>query len=122
MARTTISATTFTSIASNGYNLTDSGDFNTLTPGSGNGVEFEYSSSNEIILKNDTGGPAVFTFVIGVRAAEDTEVGGTITDTTVTVADGKTHVLNDLNELFRNSDGNVYIDCDVAGKVLLLDR
>jgi len=88
MARTAISATTITAITSNGYNLTDSADFTTLTTGSGNGVKFTYDSKDEVILKNDTAGAAVFTLVVGIGGSI-TDVGGSITDPTVTVAAGK---------------------------------
>lgn len=122
MPRTTISRTTITPIGSGGYNLTDSADFSTLTPGADNGVEFPYSTNDEVVLRNSTAGAAVFTFIIAQRAAEDAAVGGTITDTTVTVAAGKDYTLAGLSELFRDDDGNVAIDCDVAGKVLVLAR
>ena len=123
MARTNIAAVSITPIASNGYNLTDSADFTTLGVGADNGVTFTFATNNEVILKNPTGGAAVFTFIVAVRDAEATSVGATITDTTVTVAAGKTHILDKLSELFRDATTKlVAIDCDVAGEVLVLER
>lgn len=121
MARAALSATTITAITSNGYNLTDSSDFTTLSTGSGNGVEFTYDANDVLVLKNDTGGTATFTFVIATPSGVSA-VGGSITSPTVEVADGKTHVMPSLPTVFKQADGKVYVDCDVAGKVLLLNK
>ena len=68
MSRTPITATT---IADTGTNLTDA-TYATLSTGAGNGVKFAYSKNNTIVLKNDTGGAAVFTSRISswMRASE----------------------------------------------------
>lgn len=121
MSRTAVSATTITAITSNGYNLTDSTDFTTLATGSGNGVEFTYDANDILILKNDTAGSAIFTFVVATPSGVSS-VGGSITSPTITVAAGKTHVMPALPIVFKQSDDKVYIDCDAAGEVLLLNR
>ena len=120
MARATVTATTVTAVSSNGYNLTDSADFTTLVAGAGNGVQFTHDGNDTLILKNDTGGAAVFTFKTPTPSSLSA-VGGSVTEPTVTVADGKTHVMPPLGTVFKQSDGKVYIECDVAGKVLLLN-
>lgn len=115
MARTGISSV---AITATGYNLTDSTGFATLGTGAANGVSFSYDSNTLIYLKNDTGGAAVFT----VKIPTPTTYSGlslTIPDMTVSVTNGKTVILQP-NAIFRQTDGNVYIDCDVAGKVLVL--
>ena len=115
MARATVTAV---SITDTGYNLTDSAGFTTLSTGAGNGASFAYDGNNLIVLKNDTGGAAVYT----VKVPTPSTYSGlslTIPDMTVSVANGKTWLL-EPNSVFRQSDGNVYIDCDVAGKILVL--
>ena len=119
MARATLTPTTLTAISSNGYNLTDSSDFTTLSTGSGNGVEFTHDPADLVVLKNDTGGAATYTLVLPALS-QVTDVGGSVTDPTVTVADGKTHVFKSPTVL-KQADGKVYIDCDVAAEVLVLN-
>ena len=60
MARTGITAV---AITDTGYNLTDSAGFTTMSTGAGNGVSFAQAGSDRIVLKNDTGGAAVFNFI-----------------------------------------------------------
>lgn len=115
MARTAIQLTDLTKT---GYNLTDSTDFATLGTGVGNGITVAFDPRDVLVLKNDTGGPAVFTLKV---PGEDkySDKGITVPDETVTVADGDTWIYQ-LTSIFKQSDGKVYIDCDVAGKVLVL--
>lgn len=118
MARTAITPTTVPGASSNGFNLTDA-TFSTLSTGSGNGVEFDYAAEDLVVLKNDTGGAAVFTLV--ARSITGlTDAGGSVTNPTVTVANGKTHVLKPAT-IFQQSSGKFFIDCDVAGKALVLN-
>lgn len=104
------------SLPATSYNLTDSADFETLATGSNNGVTITYSDINVLLLKNTTGGAAVFTIKVVVPAGYDRV---TVSDETVSVAAGDTH-LYPLAPIFRQSDGKIYIDCDVAGEVLAL--
>lgn len=115
MARTAI---TSASIANTGYNLTDSTGFSTLSTGSGNGVSFAYDSATLIYMKNDTGGSAVFTIKVPTPSTYS-GLSLTIPDMTVTVANGKTVIMKP-NAIFRQTDGSIYVECDVAGKVLIL--
>lgn len=117
MARTAI---TPVEIADTGYNLTDSADFQTLGTGAGNGVEFEYQPNLEVILKNSTGGSAVYTFKVPTPAPYGNK-GQTLADVTKTVATAKSWVYP-LSSIFKQADGKVYIDCDVAGAVLLRQK
>ena len=121
MARTAITATTITGIDSNGYNLTDSSDFDTLSTGAANGVSFAHDPADVVILKNDTGGAAIFSLITGATGTI-TAIGGSVVDATVTVAAGKTHVLPGLPTVLKQTDGDAYIDCDVAGKILVLNK
>ena len=69
-----------------------------------------------IILKNDTAGAAVFT--IKVPTPNDLSGIVTVPDDTITIAAGKTYLLRPQSA-YKQSDGRIYIDCDVAGKVLV---
>lgn len=115
MARTPI---TRTALPAAGYNLTDSADFDTLSTGAGNGIEVPYREGDILILKNGTGGPAAFT--VKVRQPQPfTALAITVPDDAFTVADGKTHIIP-LAAVYKQTDGDIYVDCDVAGDVLLL--
>ena len=113
MARTTITAT---AIPATGLNLTDA-TYATLGTGAGNGVAFPHDGNQRIILKNDTGGAATFTIKVPTPASY-TDIGVTFPDMTVAVANGKTHEFKPA-AVWRQSDGAIYIDCNVAGKVLV---
>ncbi len=115
MARTAITATDLTKT---GYNLTDSTGFTTLSAGSGNGITVTFDANDVLILKNDTGGAAVFTLKVPGET-KYADKGITVPDETVPVANGKTWIYQ-LTGIFKQSDGKVYIDCDVAGKLLVL--
>ena len=105
-------------ITKTGYNLTDSSDFSTLVAGAGNGVEFTFNTRGIIILKNDSGGAAVFT-IKAPGEAKFSDKGITVPDATVSVANNKSYVYQPTT-VFKQSDSKVYIECDVAGKVLAL--
>jgi len=114
MARTPISRTT---LSAAGLNLTDA-SFSTLSTGAGNGIEVPYREGDVLILKNDTGGAAVFT--VKVRQPQAfTNLGITVPDETLTVANGKTYIVP-LSPVFKQTDGDIYVDCGVAGKVICL--
>lgn len=114
MARTPI---TRTAVPDTGLNLTDA-TFATLSTGSGNGVEVPFREADLIVLKNDTGGAAVFT----IKVPQPSQYAGqsiTVPDKTVNVATGKS-IVYPTAILYRQTDGDIYIDCDVAGKVIAL--
>lgn len=115
MARTAIAPI---DLSKTGYNLTDSADFTTLTLGSGNGITVLFDPKDILILKNDTGGSAVFTLKVPGET-KYSDKNAVVPDVSVTVANGKTWVYQ-LTNIFKQADGKVYIDCDVAGKVLVL--
>lgn len=116
MARATLTKTDLTVTA---FNLTDA-TFATLATGTGNGVEFTFKRPMTAYLKNDTGGSAVFTIATPANAPYS-DYSLAVGDYAVTVADGKTHMLS-IEGAFNQADGKVYIDCDVAGKVMVLNR
>lgn len=117
MARTLITAI---AIDADGYNLTDSSEFATLATGAGNGVEFAYNQNTLIALKNDSGGAAVFTIKVPTPAAY-APFSLTLDDLDVPVANGKTWVIWPA-AIFRQTDGRVYVDCDVAGKLMVVGQ
>lgn len=104
----------------NGYNLTDSGDFEVLGTGAGNGAEFTFAAGDLIVLKNTTGGNATYTFKCPVPDDyESYEV--TFTDPTLVVGAGDTVIVK-LSSLFSDSTtGKITIECNVAGSILVLD-
>lgn len=115
MTRSALAATT---IAATGYNLSDSADFVVLSTGAANGKEITYDPAYRIVLKNPTGGNAIYTIKIPTPA-QYTAIGITLSDMTVTVG------TTDIWELkphaaMCQSDGKIYIDCDVAGALLVL--
>lgn len=114
MARAALVKTEQVALTSNGLNLTDAA-LTTLSTGSGNGVSFAYDGNDLVVLRNDTGGDAVYTLVLRSLTGV-TSVGGSLTNPTVTVATAKDHVFK-LPDIFKQADGNAYIDCDVAAKV-----
>jgi len=115
MARTPITATAVPDI---GLNITDA-SFATLGTGAGNGVSFPYDSNNRVILKKDTGGAATFTVKVPTPTIYS-NVGVTVPDMTVSVANGKTYEFKAVSlNVGRQSDGSIYIDCNVGGKVLV---
>jgi len=101
-----------------GYNLSDSSDFTVMGTGAGNGVQFAFDSHDFIVLKNGTGGDAVYTFKI-LPETKYSDFGVTLPDDTITVATTKTWV-RPLSVIFRQTDGKVYVDCDVAASILVL--
>jgi hypothetical protein len=119
MARTALTKTALPAFGSDGLDLTNA-SFTTLSTGSGNGKTWDFDATDIIILKNDTGGSATFTFILNPLSSV-TALGATVTDPVVVVANGVTRILQ-VNSLFQQgSDSKVYVDCDVAGKVLVLD-
>lgn len=115
MARTALAAV---SIPATGYNETDSADFVALSTGAGNGKEIIYDPAARIKLKNTTGGAAVYTVKIPTPA-QFTALGITVSDMTITVGAAKTWELKPLAAM-NQADGKIYIDCDVAGSLLVL--
>ena len=114
MTRTTITPQTLTKT---GFNLTDA-TYTTMSTGSGNGVQFALDTNDIVVLKNGTGGAAVYTIKVPGET-KYSEKGATVPDVTVTVANNKSWVYP-LSAIFKQSDGKVYIDCDVAGQILVL--
>lgn len=103
-------------LATTGYNLTDSADFATMATGANNGKEIAYDAATWIVLKNTTGGAAVYTVKIPTPT-QYTAIGITLSDLTVTVAAAKSWILKP-HAAMRQADGDIYIDCDVAGSIL----
>lgn len=118
MARAALTVTEQVSLPSNGLNLTDA-TFATLATGANNGVTFAYDGDDWIVLRNSTAGAAAFTIKVPVSVSL-TAIGSTSTDVTITVAAAKDHIFK-LPTIFKQTDGNIYIDCDIAGKVLVIN-
>ena len=106
-------------LTATGYNLTDSAGFTAMTLGANNGVEIAYDAATLIVLKNTTGGVAVYTVKIPTPA-QYTAIGITLSDITVTVAAAKMWLLKPHASMVQTAVGRIYIDCDVAGSILVL--
>ena len=111
-------ASTRTAVTATGYNLTDSTDFDELATGSGNGAEVPYRTGDILVLRNGTGSPATFTIDIP-QPSDYSGKGVVIPDIEVAVADGKDY-LYPVSSIMKQTDGDIYIDCDVAGEILAL--
>jgi len=118
MTRAAVSSKQTISRNLTGTNLA-SVSFTTLSTGSGNGRYWTHSQGDVVLLKNDTGGPATFT-VVFTAPAQYTQFGMTIASPTIVVADGKTVAVR-LGELLQDTSGQILLDCDVAGKVAILN-
>lgn len=114
MARAAITRTAF---AATGFNITDA-TFTTMATGANNGVNAPSQQGDIIILRNDTAGPATYT-IKTPQPSGYTSQGITASDVTVVVVAAKIWVYEPTT-LQRQADGNIYVDCDVAGKILLL--
>ena len=117
MARSALTKTT-SSRNLTGINLGTT-TFTTLATGAGNGKYWTHSGNDLILLKNDTGGPATFTLVF-TTPAEYTRYSLSVASPTLIVADGKVYALR-LGDLMTDASGQINIDCDVAGKIAVLD-
>lgn len=117
MARTAI---TSLAIPNTGLNITDV-TYTTMATGSGNGVSFPYNNRTVIVLNNTTGGNATYTFIVNVPA-ELTAVGVTPANQTIVVATGKVYLVKP-GDILVGADAarSVFVDCDVAGKILIRD-
>jgi len=113
------SALTAVSLPTTGYNVTDSADFATMMAGAGNGKEIVYNGATRILLKNTTGGAAVYTVKIPTPA-QYTAIGLTLSDMAVSVGAAKTWELKP-HAAMKQDDGKIYIDCSVAGSILVLE-
>lgn len=103
-----------------GINLIDA-TFQTLVAGGANGATFVHDINDLIILKNDTGGDAIFTFVVANPPGSLATFGLTVSNPTKTVVTAKTWAIR-LADLFKHpTTGVVTITCDVAGKLLVLN-
>lgn len=111
MARTDITAQ---AVPDAGLNITDM-TMTTMSTGASNGVMVPYDPGTKLLLRNGTGGAAVYTIKVPTPSSYgDHSI--TIPDKTVNLATAKDMVYK-LDAIFKQSDGKVYIDCDVAAKI-----
>ncbi len=112
MARSDISTESVP--ADTGLNLTDMST-TAMTAGADNGVMVAYDPGTKLLLRNDQAGAAVYTIKVPNPSAYGNK-GVTVPDATVNVAASK-DVLYPLSSIFKQSDGKVYIDCDVTAQI-----
>jgi hypothetical protein len=93
---------------------------NTLTVGTDNGYYFTFADAEGFFMENSTGGNATFTIPL-TEPDDYAERGITFTDKTFVVATAK-HVFYPVDSRFKDADGKVNIDCDVAGKISIVKR
>lgn len=103
-----------------GVNIIDAANWQTLVAGGANGAKFTHNVNDLILLKNDTDGDAIFTFVVGTSPGEYSTFSVTITNPTKTVVTAKTWAIR-LSDIFKNTSSEIVITCDVAGKLLVLN-
>lgn len=114
MARAAITRTPF---PLTGFNITDA-TFTTMATGANNGVNAPLLAGDILLLRNDTAGAATYTIKTPQPSGYSAQ-GITASDVTVVVAAAKIWVYEPVN-LQRQADTFIYVDCDVAGKILLL--
>lgn len=114
MARTPIART---AIPVAGLNLSDAA-LTVMATGAGNGVEIPYRAGDVLVLNNVTGGAAVFTFKT-VQPTTYSVHSITVPDKSYTVATTKIWVVA-LDAIWKQADGDLYVDCDVAAKIGVL--
>lgn len=114
MARTAIARTT---LPAAGFNISDA-TYTTLATGAGNGVTIPTVQGDVLLLNNTTGGSAVYT-VKTPQPSGYSSLGITASDVTVTVAAGKIWAYKP-DKLQKQADNQIYVDCDVAAKILCL--
>lgn len=119
MAATEISATAMGSDGT--YDIINGGDISTLGIGSAEGVYFRYAVNDIVFLYNDTGGTATFT-ILSQEDTDQTNRTLTMADQTVSVPDGEIHRFKPDGSYQTDSNNDVHIECDVAGKVLVLQK
>lgn len=101
-------------VADAGLNITDM-TMTTMSTGAGNGVMVPYDPTTKLLLRNSTGGAAVYTVKVPTPTSYS-NFSITIPDRTISLATGKDMIVK-LDPVFKQSDSKVYIDCDVAGKI-----
>lgn len=94
--------------------------YTTMTSGTGNGVEFSFPDCEQVILFNDTGGAATYTFLVP-EPDKYNELGITFNDKTFTV-DNLDFVFVHPNSRYQNSAQQMQVNCDVAGKIAVVKR
>lgn len=114
MARVDLTAGSYNQMVETGLDLALA-TFDTLVLGVDNGVEVRYQNNGFIVLRNDEVGAAVFTFIT-VQPPNYQSLGLTVPDMTYNVGIGG-QLLVPFNAAFKQGSGEVFIDCDVAGKV-----
>lgn len=114
------SALTKTTLARNvtGVNLTDL-SYTALTLGANNGKTWAHLESDLIVLSNETAGDAVYTFVLTTPSAYS-QFGGSLASGTITLAAGVKQIVR-VNDVVKDATGLINVDCDVAGKIAVLD-
>lgn len=117
MARSALDASAIQEVNYGGINITDL-TTDTIATGDDNGFTFDYVGGSDLLIVNDTGGPAAVTIKIPSQT-NLTTVGVTTPDKEITIADGKTY-LWPVSTVFKQSDSKIYVDCDVAAKFALL--
>jgi hypothetical protein len=90
----------------------------TIVTGAGNGLEIAYGLKNVLVLRNATGNPATVTIKV-VQPAIAAEVGLTVADKELAVADGEL-VLLPLAAIYRQVSDVVRVECDEAIDVALI--
>lgn len=92
--------------------------FTTMVSGANNGVEIPYRAGDLLVLKNDTVGAAVYTIKSAQPSAYSVH-SIVVPDKVAGVAAAKTRIIA-LDTIWKQADGDIYVDCDIAGKILMM--
>ncbi len=93
--------------------------FTALASGAGNGAQFAYDQTKrtEIRIRNGGTAAATVTFLFNDNAVID---GQAPADPSSSVAAGATMSFKPLNEYYRQTDGNCYVECSAAVDIALV--
>jgi len=94
--------------------------YTTMTSGTGNGVEFSFPDCEQVLIYNDTGGAATFTFLVP-EPTKYGELGITFNDKTFSVDNGD-FLLVHPDSRYQNTSQQIQVDCSVAGKIAVVKR
>jgi hypothetical protein len=101
-----------------GFDLGDA-TYETMVAGAGAGVIWPYASTDLVVLKNDSGETATYTIQLSTPASY-VALGLAPDNPTIELADGELYLVR-VSELWRDNTRKCAIDCDQAGKILVLD-
>ena len=120
MARTELTVANFIDLASSPEIVIQDIAWTALTPGTDNGRFFSFNDAEALLIYNDTGGAASFTLPL-TEGSDLSALNITYNDKAISL-DNNDHKLCVVSSKYKDGDGYINIDCDVAGKFAVIKR